>query len=158
MGFANNFEEILFEFNKSQVEFMLAGGYAVNYHGYNRSTSDLDIWVKPTEENKMKIKSALVKSNFLQSGIDELEKLDFTKPFVFQIGSKPADIDIFNFITGVSYAEAEKNMIPFKYSASLTVNYISLKDLILNKMLTGRPKDKLDVEELQKIEKLRKKI
>ena len=47
-------------------------------------------------------------------------------------------------------------MIPFKFSDTLTVNYISLKDLIVNKMLTGRPKDKLDVEELQKIEKLRK--
>ena len=66
---------------------------------------------------------------------------------------EPIDIDIFNHITGVSYGEAEKNMIPFKYSTKLKVNYISLKDLIVNKMLTGRMKDKADVDELQKINK-----
>ena len=55
MNWAGNFEEVLFVFSQEKVEFMLAGGYAVNYHGYNRSTSDLDVWVKPTEENKSKM-------------------------------------------------------------------------------------------------------
>nr|MBK9650994.1 hypothetical protein [Bacteroidota bacterium] len=32
-----------------------------------------------------------------------------------------------------------------------SIYFISISDLIVNKMLTGRTKDKLDVEELQKI-------
>jgi hypothetical protein len=157
MEFANDFEELLEAFNNDKVDFILAGGFAVNFHGYNRSTSDLDIWVKPIESNKIKIKSALKKSNFPNEALSQIDTLDFSRPFTFSVGIKPLSVDIFNHITGVSYAEAEKTMIPFKYSDSLTVNYISLKDLILNKMLTGRPKDKLDITELQKIEKLRQK-
>lgn len=157
MGIANNFEEILLAFSSAKVEFMLAGGFAVNYHGFNRSTSDLDVWVKPVEENKIKLKSALKKLKFEQNQIELLDTLNFNKPFAFSIGAEPIDVDIFNHITGVSYTEAEKNMIPFIYSKKLTVNYISLKDLIVNKMLTGRTQDKLDVEELQKINQFKNK-
>jgi len=157
MNLANNFEEILIAFNSAKVQFMLAGGFAVNYHGYNRSTSDLDVWVKPIDENKQNIKNALKKLKFPNGQIALIDSLDFTKPFTFKIGAEPVDIDVFNHITGVNYKEAEINMIPFKYSGKLTVNYISLKDLIVNKMLTGRTKDKLDVEELQKIISLKKR-
>ncbi len=38
----NEFEEILIAFYDEGVEFMLCGGFAVNFYGYNRSTSDLD--------------------------------------------------------------------------------------------------------------------
>jgi len=34
------------------VEFMLIGGYAVNFHGYGRPTGDLDILLKPDHINK----------------------------------------------------------------------------------------------------------
>lgn len=100
---------------------------------------------------------ALKKLKFDVNQLEEVNNLVFTKPFAFKIGMEPLDLDIFNHITGVSYIEAEKNMIPFKYSDTITVNYISLNDLIVNKMLTGRSRDKVDVEELQKINKLKKK-
>ena len=58
---------------------------------------------------------------------------------------------IFNAITGVNYSEAEKNSIPFKFSTKLESRFIHLHDLITNKMLTGRSKDKADVDELHKI-------
>jgi hypothetical protein len=28
-----------------RVEYLLIGGYAVNYHGYPRATADMDIWI-----------------------------------------------------------------------------------------------------------------
>jgi hypothetical protein len=156
MSIAVNFEEVLSAFTKHNVEFMIAGGYAVNFHGYNRSTSDLDIWVKPVEANKMKIVNALLKLKFSKAAIQQVKELDFAKPFAFSIGAEPIDIDIFNSLTGVQYAVAERKMISFRYSDKLSVNYIHLTDLIVNKMLTNRTKDRLDVEELQKISKLRK--
>jgi hypothetical protein len=156
MSVASNFEEILTLFKKHTVSFMLAGGYAVNFHGYNRSTGDLDIWVQPVEENKKKIIAALQDAGFSSLGIEQINKLDFIQPFSFKIGLEPIDIDVFNHITGVKYEEADKNKISYAYSDNLTVHYISIRDLIVNKMLTGRPKDKVDVEYLQKIEQLKK--
>ena len=65
MILANNFEEVLIAFNKQKVEYMIAGGYAVIFHGYGRTTGDLDIWVKPSPENQKKLLLHLKSWNFL---------------------------------------------------------------------------------------------
>jgi hypothetical protein len=157
MNTINNFEEILDSFIKNNVDFMLVGGFAVNFHGYNRSTSDLDIWINPIEDNKSKIISSLIQLGFDGNAKNQINQLDFEKPFAFSLGSEPLEIDIFNHITGVKYLDAFQNRIPFQFSDNISVHFISLKDLIVNKMLTGRLQDKADVENLQKIELLKKR-
>ena len=111
MTLANNFEEILIAFNKHKVEYIIAGGYAVIFHGYGRTTGDLDLWVKPTTENQTKIIKAFEKLEFPDELIDYIKKIkDFSKPFAVKIGREPIQIDIFNAITGVNYSEAEKKL------------------------------------------------
>ena len=51
--FLEEHQEILKALNKNGVDFLLVGGFAVNYHGYNRTTGDMDLWIKPDNENKM---------------------------------------------------------------------------------------------------------
>jgi hypothetical protein len=46
---------ILLQLLKYKVDFMLIGGYAVIYHGYGRTTGDMDIWLKPDNENRDKL-------------------------------------------------------------------------------------------------------
>ena len=154
MTFDNDFEEVLAKFYEHNVNYMLVGGYAVNFYGYERNTSDLDIWVKPTDENLICISKALNELGFENDAVEHIKKFDVTKPFLFHIGAKPNDIEVFNFVTGVEYEDAEPHKILFNYSTTLPIYFISIRDLILNKMLTGRMQDKLDVEMLQKLQKL----
>ncbi|HYV95422.1 MAG TPA: hypothetical protein VE978_26850 [Chitinophagales bacterium] len=35
--------------NKHQVAYLIVGGYTVNFHGYNRTTVDMDVWVDASE-------------------------------------------------------------------------------------------------------------
>jgi hypothetical protein len=133
---------------------MLVGGYAVNFHGYERNTSDLDIWVKSTKENINRISYALNDLGFEHTAIEQIKAFDLDKPFLFHIGLSPNDIEVFNFVTGVKYEDAEPQKILFKYSPTLTVYFISIRDLVTNKMIAGRTKDKLDVEMLQRIQNL----
>jgi hypothetical protein len=65
MNLAKNFEEIIHAFAKHDVEFMIVGGYAVIFHGYARTTADLDLFVNPTNSNKEKLIKAFkfMKSN-----------------------------------------------------------------------------------------------
>ncbi|MEX2592038.1 MAG: hypothetical protein WD426_04635 [Anditalea sp.] len=152
MTIANNFEEILLAFNEQKVEYMIAGGYAVIFYGYGRTTGDLDIWVKPTFENRAKIMRALEKLGFPSELTNYLGIIkDFSQPFAIKLGEEPSQVDIFNAITGVSYSDAEKNAVRFRFSEKLECKFIHLHYLITNKMLTGRLKDKADVEELHKI-------
>jgi len=50
-----DFKEFLKLLNKHNVLYMVIGGYAVGFHGYPRATGDLDIWIKPDDENADKI-------------------------------------------------------------------------------------------------------
>lgn len=36
------------------IDFILIDGYAANFHGYNRVTGGMDIWLKPDNVNKKK--------------------------------------------------------------------------------------------------------
>ena len=42
-----DFREFLKLLNEAEVKYLLIGGYAVGYHGYPRTTADLDVWLSP---------------------------------------------------------------------------------------------------------------
>ena len=44
---------------RREVEYLLVGGMAVNFHGLVRATEDIDIFVRPTAENVRRLKAAL---------------------------------------------------------------------------------------------------
>lgn len=139
---------------KHNVKFIVVGGYAVNYHGYRRTTGDIDLLLKPdNKENKAK----LILS-FKELGIDEetlsaLNQLDFEKPQVFMDGEEPFKIDFLTKISGVEFDDAWKLKIEATYDA-LIIPFLSYNHLILSKITSTRGKDKIDIEELQKIKKL----
>ena len=39
-----DFIDFIKALNATNVEYMIAGGYAVIFHGYPRTTGDLDVW------------------------------------------------------------------------------------------------------------------
>lgn len=49
--FPTEFSELLKLLNDRDVRYLVVGGYAVTYHGYPRTTGDLDLWFEQTEEN-----------------------------------------------------------------------------------------------------------
>lgn len=53
------------------VAYLLVGGYAVNIHGYSRGTGDMDIWIRPTVENVLRLISAFEHCGYDVSGLAE---------------------------------------------------------------------------------------
>lgn len=43
----NLYEETCKFFTDHDVQFVIVGGFAVNFWGYNRSTGDLDFYINP---------------------------------------------------------------------------------------------------------------
>ena len=56
---ASDFKEFLKLFNSTSVEYLLIVGYAVAVYWHIRATNDLDVWVKISPENALKIDRAL---------------------------------------------------------------------------------------------------
>lgn len=150
--FYNEHRNLLLSLIEYKVEFILVGGYIVNYYGYNRSTGDMDIWLKPDNENKIQLILALKNLNFEEVGLATIESWDFEKPQMFHIGNKnrPDRTDFMTFISGVKYDEANKNKIIVDIEG-LNLPIIHYENLIQNKKSSGRLKDLADVEYLEKI-------
>src|SRR5687767_13466814 len=86
------------------ADFLVVGAYALAAHGYPRATGDLDIWVRPSDENAQRVWRALVrfKAPLSQLTLDDLKSRDI----VFQIGIAPRRIDVLTSISGVEFDEA----------------------------------------------------
>jgi len=56
--FNEDFSEFISCFNKQEVEYILVGGMAVILNGYNRTTGDMDVWVKKSGDNHDRIVKA----------------------------------------------------------------------------------------------------
>jgi len=148
--------EILKAFNHHEVEYLLIGGYAVILHGYDRTTGDMDIWLKPDNENKIKVIAALREVGYDDESLDELNNFDFTTAVMFYLGLEPQKIEFITKLSLLDFDEsnARKNFCPI--DDELKIPVLHFNDLVLSKFNTGRTKDKADIEELQKIQKYKK--
>jgi hypothetical protein len=149
-------KQIVIELLEEKVDFILVGGYAVIYHGYGRITGDMDVWLKPDNENKLKLIKVLQKNNISKEGLEKIKNTDFTEVVVFHIGKPPEKVEFLTKIGGVNFDEAFSHRTFFQLKEH-HVPVLHLNDLIANKLLSNRLKDKADVEELQKIHQLKKK-
>jgi len=73
---------------------------------------------------------------------------DFVDSYrVIQLGVPPNRIDLLTSLTGVTFDEAWAGRVEALVGET-RVNFIGREELIFNKRMTGRTKDKLDLEAL----------
>jgi hypothetical protein len=149
-------KELLINLLQNKVDFIIVGGYAVIFHGYVRTTDDLDIWIKPDNSNKVKLIEVLKLLHFSDSSIEKIKELDFSTMVAFHFGGAPERVDFLTKLTGIDFDSSISN-VEFLNFESWKIPFLSLHDLVITKMLTTRLKDHSDVEELQKIHTFNKK-
>jgi predicted nucleotidyltransferase len=143
----NDFADFLRLLNERSVRYIVVGGYAVAYHGYPRYTGDLDVFVEASSENAARLVEVYGEFGFDRSA---LKPAMFIVPDnVVRIGHEPVRLEVLTSITGVAFADAYVRRIEVEVNG-LSVPFISLVDLIKNKLATGRGKDRVDAETLQK--------
>jgi len=159
------YEDILREFQKKRVRYVIVGGIAVNLLGSFRNTADLDILVEMTDANLAKVVTVLKKKGYrVKQPVDPMGIADkktredwihnkHMKAFNFYKEEELKEVDII-IDTPVPYARARKNVKLIR-GGGLTLPVVSLKDLIRMKKDTGRALDKVDIEQLKMVQKLR---
>jgi hypothetical protein len=141
-----DFVEMLSALCAAGVEFLLVGAHALAAHGKPRATGDLDLWVQPTPENAHRVLQAL---KIFGAPLFDLTVEDLSTPGnVFQIGVVPCRIDVLTAISGVDFQSAWDNRVLLEIDG-LSIPCIGRSDLLANKRASGRPKDLLDVVELE---------
>lgn len=159
------YEEILREFQKQKVKYVIVGGIAVNLLGSLRSTADIDIMVEMSDENLRNVVRILKKEGYrVKQPVDPMGIADAAmrrdwiqnkhmKAFNFYKEGELKEVDII-IDSPVSFSEAKKSAVRIKIG-NIALSVISIDNLIKMKKGTGRSVDKLDIEELRKIKKLK---
>ena len=142
-----DFRDFIKAFNEADVEYMIVGGYAVIIHGYNRTTGDMDIWVKKTESNYRKIEEAF---RIFRMSVFDMTLENFMKNpemDVFSFGRPPVCIDIMTDVKGLSFDKTYPRSELVKVDGT-DIRIIGHHDLIIAKKASNRPKDQDDIEHL----------
>jgi hypothetical protein len=143
----SDYKDMLQVLLDNDVKFLLVGAYAMGAHGYPRATGDIDIWVEPSAENSARVYRSMIAFG---APLHEIDESTFATPgVVFQIGVAPRRIDIITTISGVQFDDARRQQ-QIAEIEDLPVPILSINDLIRNKRATGRDKDRLDADRLEK--------
>jgi predicted nucleotidyltransferase len=150
-----NLSRLVNAIRKEKINYMIVGGYAVNFHGYSRNTVDIDLVIKFTLTNLKKIEKILHQMGMVSRlPIDAISIFKFRDEYIknrnliawnFYNKDDPTDqVDIL-INHDISDFKSEK----FKVG-QMEVKVISKEDLIKMKKSAGRDKDLLDIKELMK--------
>ena len=138
--------------NKYSVQYIMVGGFAVNLYGYTRATNDIDLLIKDDIVNRQKLAGAFSELGF---GNISFETLQFVPGWTnFYIGAG-IQLDIMTSLKGVDLSFDEcLQMAPVAEIEGVMVPFLHINHLIQNKKVVNRPKDQIDVMELEKIKKI----
>ena len=148
-----NINQFIFVANKHNVRMLMVGGGAVNFHGYQRHSADVDFWIETTDENFKKLVAVF---NEMGYEIDDFPENVKKQEQNISVKFSPADLDlelITKFSVNKTFAEAFENSEEVQVNDNLFLkwNVLSIKDLIISKIKANRPKDLLDVKQLREI-------
>jgi hypothetical protein len=139
-----DFKEFIELLNRNKVRYLVIGGYALVYHGYVRTTNDIDIWIDIRKDNIKNVLKALDDFGFSSLNI---KAADFAPNQIIQLGHPPNRIDLITTPAGIDFETCyvSKEQITID---NIAVNIIDLENLIKTKKASGRTRDLADVEEL----------
>lgn len=155
----DTFDEEIWKFWKAlqnnNVRYIVVGGYAINLHGFQRFTGDMDIWIEDTLANRNSLRSAFVECRMGDySMMDRLQFVPGWSDFQLMNGLRLDIMINMKGLEGYSFAECLQ-MASIADINEVQVPFLHLNQLIANKKAVDRPKDQIDVIELEKIKRIK---
>jgi hypothetical protein len=135
------------------VRMLMVGGGAVNFHGYQRHSTDVDFWIDISSTNLQNLKTVLIKMGYILEDFPESIKLAEQN---ISLKFTPTSLNIelitcfsINKSFDIAYDEAEK--VNFEGNSIAKWRVLNFDDLVTSKIKSARPKDLLDIQELNRI-------
>lgn len=156
--------KLLATLSDAGVDYVLIGGLAVTLHGYQRVTLDVDVVLSMNDANLAKFIDSAKAAGLKPVLPIEIEALRDSalierwhrekgmRAFALRIPDAMAAVIDVLVRPVVSFDELKRNAV-VKHVGPLSIPVASIDDLIRLKTGTGRSKDVLDIEELEKIKR-----
>lgn len=160
----SQFDTIFAVLQTTGVRYVVVGGVAVNLHGYQRFTKDIDLVIELVPDRALKALQALEAAGYKPNVPVKLA--DFADPairevwirdkgmMVFQLYSEQTRMSIDIFVQypldfDELWDQSTKIDLP-----DTSLRIASIDHLILMKRKAGRPQDLLDIKQLEKIKQI----
>jgi len=156
-------ETIFGALNKAGARYLVAGGIAVNIHGYQRLTADLDLVIQLDSDNIKKAMKALNQLGYtpiVPVTTDDFINSDTRKHWIetrnMQVLSLQSNqfpettIDIF-VAEPFDFDQEYESALKSELSAATIINIVSIPALIEMKKKAGRAQDLDDIRHLEMI-------
>jgi hypothetical protein len=147
-----NFWVCLSKFN---VKYIMVGGFATNMNGYQRITTDIDVWFEDTQENRENMRLAF--KDYGMGDFFMLATMQIVPGWTNFHLNNGVRLDLLVDMKGLEgYTFDECYQMSNKADIDgIIIPFLHINHLIINKKAVNRPKDQLDVIYLEKIKKIR---
>jgi hypothetical protein len=158
-----NLEKIFAALNEADVQYLIVGGMAVMAHGYVRMTRDLDLVIGLDGGNPEQALKVFERLGYRPNvPVELMEFADSAKRFewkeqkgmqVFQIISEDlldCPVDLF-IEEPIAFSEMHAARVEYELGDDLWIPVVGLSHLKQLKRAAGRPRDLLDLEELERL-------
>lgn len=157
-----SFDLLVRALDEAGVRYLVAGGLAVNAHGYLRFTRDIDLVLQLDPQNILSAFAALEKIGYRplvpvtaaeladaarRSGWIRDKGMTVLNFWCDRHRETPVDV----FVTEPFPFDEEYSRALVKPLGSVPVRFVSIPSLIRMKEIAGRPQDRIDIEYLRKI-------
>lgn len=158
------FEAVAKALDAERVRYLVAGGLAVNAHGYIRLTMDIDIVIALDSENIQRAFRALSELGYRPTvpvNVEDFSKPDQRKRWREEKGMQVLNLQSDRFLgTSVDIFVYEPFDFSSEYESALVgelqpdlpVRFVSIPTLIEMKQSAGRPRDLDDIEHLKNLQ------
>jgi len=137
------------------VEYILVGDFAANFHGYQRFTADMDIWIYDTLENRKRLRLAFKNCNM--GDFPLVETIEFVPGWTEFYLNNGIRLNILTEMKGLEEYSFDEclEMASIADIDGVNVPFLQINQLIQNKKSVNWLKDQLAMTALEAIKKLR---
>lgn len=157
--------DVLTEFYKEEIRYLIVGGVSVNLHGVPRVTQDIDFILAPDEENILKVMKILRNLEYIPTlPVDPkgltvpsqvTQWINEKNMIAFSFHHKTDNYKVIDIVIShnLDFEQAYRNVI-IKQVGDINIYVATIDDIIKMKQITGREQDRSDIELLTKVKKI----
>ncbi|HMR84358.1 MAG TPA: nucleotidyltransferase [Niabella sp.] len=141
--------------NKRKVKYIMVGGVATNLNGYQRSTEDVDVWLKETKVNRENFRKAY--EDYSGENYYMINTMQIVPGWTCLYLNNGYKLDLMvnmKGLEGYSFEQCLK-LAGIADIDGVLVPFLHINHLIANKKAVNRPKDQIDVIYLERIKEIR---
>ena len=156
-----SFETLAATLERAGVRYLVAGGLAVNAHGYVRYTKDIDLVIQLGAENVERAFAALASLGYRATVpivaaqfADPTQRASWIREKGMKVLNFQSDqhrfapVDVF-VIEPFDFDEEHDRALQGDVAPGLVVRFVSIATLIAMKEVAGRPNDVVDIQHLR---------